>query len=335
MSGEQELEANTWDELFVNSTLLTWLSMGAAALSFALLWFFAAETARYRRIAAENQNLFNKAEAANQEKSQFLTMMSHELRTPMNGILGTIALAKSQGGTERQMDLLSHAGASSAQMNELLGDILDFAALENGKAEVSLEPFTLEALLNQLMTSLRAVSETGGLVFSVKVESDESELILGDVKRVRQALVHLAIYLADATSSGPIEISLSHTNGFLTADVQFPFKAKEENWDPGIVLGENQQNRKGFSSDALGPSIARSHVFAMGGKFALKGDMAPDGHSVIRISLPFSKTTKTEIKVGLDVRSATLETLVKSVLKSPSFEFSGANFQNKNTGCGD
>ena len=44
-----------------------------------------------------------KAEAANQAKSQFLANMSHEIRTPMNAILGfTEVLRRGYGARERR-----------------------------------------------------------------------------------------------------------------------------------------------------------------------------------------------------------------------------------------
>ena len=325
MRGEQKREAELRDELFNSSTLLTWLSMGAAVVSFALLWFFAAETARYRRIATENRGLFNKAEAASQEKSQFLTMMNHELRTPMNGIMGTIALAKNQGGRPEQIELLDHAADSSAQMNGLLGDILDFSALENGEIDTVDAPFALADLQSELSKSLDAVSETSDLVTRVTLGADEPGIVLGDKKRLRQALLHLSVYLADTAATRAIDIDLHYGDGKLLADVSFRYGKTNDTWEPHLVLGEPQRDGRNFSSDALGPAVARGYVSAMGGQINLIKNGKGDHQAVIRMSVPMKTAEASEIIVGIEARSDTLVTLVKSVLNAPHLRFPEAD----------
>ena len=70
-------------------------------------------------------------------------MMSHELRTPMNGVLGQLALAKSQGMPEKQLRLVEQAERSGQRMIGMLIDILDFSALQENQLAIDRRAFEL------------------------------------------------------------------------------------------------------------------------------------------------------------------------------------------------
>ena len=83
--------------------------------------------ARYKIRNAVITGELQKAEAANEAKTIFLSKMSHEIRTPMNAIVGLSELAAGHEETPPKIkDYLTKIQASSDYMLSLVNDILDY-----------------------------------------------------------------------------------------------------------------------------------------------------------------------------------------------------------------
>lgn len=77
---------------------------------------------------AEVEAARQRAERANLAKSEFLAVMSHELRTPLASVIGGVDLLATTPLTAEQRGFVDQALASSLQLTELLGDILDLSS---------------------------------------------------------------------------------------------------------------------------------------------------------------------------------------------------------------
>jgi signal transduction histidine kinase/CheY-like chemotaxis protein len=139
------------------------------------------------RVADEQRSA---AERANQAKASFLAHMSHELRTPLNGVLGMLQLARPLATSPEQRRYLQLARESGQSLQNILGDVLDFANAEAGRLELQHEDFDLA----QLATDTLRTFMPGLYAKSLQVNFDyvgDITRLRGDAGRVRQILSNL------------------------------------------------------------------------------------------------------------------------------------------------
>ena len=297
------------------SARLTWgVSMAALALALLLVGIMLIETRRYRRMASESAESAARAEAASQAKSRFLTMMSHELRTPMNGVLGVLALVRQTPLNERQQRLVSRAERSGRHMSALLGDILDFSDLQSERLSISSEVFQLQQLSRGIEETFGPTIRREGVTFRIEIAPDAPNSVIGDPRRLRQALGHFVMFFVEIVGSRDVRLRMMrHGEG-----VGFAIEASVENdtrpgWQPETIFDRDRSAYGNFASDALGPMIARGLVTLMGGSTELA--RTASDQVVLTISLPLEVADRSVEYVRIEADSVTLHAILGALLR--------------------
>jgi PAS domain S-box-containing protein len=151
-----------------------------------------------------------KMQEANKLKSDFLANMSHELRTPMNAIIGfsELLIDKKAGElTPRQLDYLNDIHASGSHLLQLINDILDLSKIESGKAELHVEAFHANEIVEEVVKVLRPLAAKNSVSIIQKF-SPGVGMIDVDKHKFRQILYNLI-------SNG---IKFNKTNGSVTVE---------------------------------------------------------------------------------------------------------------------
>jgi len=109
------------------------------------------DLAQRAALALENARLYQTAQRALRAREEVLSVVSHDLRSPLHTIVTTATLL-SEITRERREDTrrwLGVIGRAAAQMNSLIGDLLDVSSMEAGRFEVAPEHDDLVALLGE------------------------------------------------------------------------------------------------------------------------------------------------------------------------------------------
>ena len=147
-------------------------------------------------------------------RNRFYASMSHELRTPINAIIGynTLLLDHIYGPlNEKQTHGLQRTHKAANHLLELVNDVLDLSKIEAGKIELSLQPVSFPAIIEDLFVTVRPLADEHASPLEMRVEGDP-KAIVSDPRRVRQILLNL---LSNAIKFGrgkPILVEINLTD---------------------------------------------------------------------------------------------------------------------------
>jgi signal transduction histidine kinase len=231
------------------------------------------------------------AEAASDTKAKFLSMMSHELRTPLQAITGysDLLLAGVSGPLEAdQLSDIQSIRTASEELVRLLNDILDFARLESGQAEMKLQPVNMHEALQRAEMLLAPKFHEAGLAYS-RVDCDADMSVRAHPDRLQQVLLNLMTNAVKFTPRGgliSVECEVVEDRSLIRVRDTGCGIAHEQLgriFDPFVQVDRHrvETRQRGVG---LGLSISRELTRAMGGDLTVESTVG-DG-SVFTVSLP-------------------------------------------------
>ena len=247
--------------------------------------------ARNRVHAAEMRAELERAEAESKAKGEFLSRMSHEIRTPMNAVVGLTDLTSMMEGVPEAVQAnLAKIRSSSHYLLSLISDILDMSRIDSGMLTIAHEPFSMDRMLQDLQSMMRAEAERRGVNFQLDKRVEHTGLT-GDSIRLRQVLTNLLSNAFKFTpAGGHVELCVRET-GFTQEGAAFLFRVTDNGTgiapeDQQRIFGAFEQVGASFSRSqgtGLGLPISRNIVRLMGGELALES--APGKGSTFFFSL--------------------------------------------------
>ena len=264
------------------------------------------------------------AETANSAKSQFLANMSHELRTPLNAIIGyseMLAEETADDGNEEYVSDLEKIGAAGKHLLTLINEILDLSKIEAGRMELFLEEFDGDAMVEEVLTTIRPVASGNGNELEL-IRQDSIGLMRADVVKVRQILFNLLSNACKFTEQGKVSLEVKG----LAADGRNRERISFAVRDTGIGMTEKQLGRlfaafsqadvsttRRYGGTGLGLVISRRFARMMGGDVDVSS--APGEGSVFTLVLP-ARVSEVEAEAAEeDEPQVGIESLAEALLR--------------------
>jgi PAS domain S-box-containing protein len=228
-------------------------------------------------------------------RDRFLINISHELRTPLSNIsLYAQLLQRVQDSPEKRERYLRVLNEQIARLKVLVQGTVQMTELDTGHAVDAWEPIQLASLVRDTMVAFQSQATAAGLTLRAHTLPLDLPPVMGDHRRLAQALAELVENAITFTPSG----------GRVTVAAR-PAERDGQTWvtiaveDTGLGIPPQEQDLifhrfyRGGSAEAgdipgagLGLSIAQQIVQAHGGRVSVQSSGVPGQGSTFTLWLP-------------------------------------------------
>ena len=244
-------------------------------------------------VAIKNARLYEAIQAANDAKSEFVSLVAHELRVPMTSIKGYTDLINSGMAGElndTQQQFLDVIRRNLDRMSSLISDLADINRVESGRMMFNFQEFELRDVVSDVTGSLSERIEARKQTIDVQVD-DAVTAVYADPTRIAQVLTNLVSNANKYTPDGghvEVKVSCNDTHAIVAVA------------DNGLGISEEDQAQlftQFFRSEShevreqpgwgLGLSIVRKMVEAQNGEIVFESKLGEG--STFTFSVPLAK----------------------------------------------
>ncbi len=228
----------------------------------------------HKQAGQKIQRLREKADAANQAKTEFLARMSHEIRTPLNVVIGTGDLLERTELNAEQRQYVRVFQKSANTLLALINDILDLSRVESGRLTLEESDFELAELLDSVAEVMSVRAKQKGVSLSYDIAPQTPPRLKGDPERLRQVLLNLIGNAIKFTENGQVLIrvepdpksSTASALQFSVADTGIGIAAEKLGAIFEVFTQADASITRTYGGTGLGLAISKRLVELMSGR---------------------------------------------------------------------
>jgi signal transduction histidine kinase len=231
-----------------------------------------------------------KAEEANNLKTNFLSNISHEIRTPLNGILGSteniILQRKDDANLISQLEIIQESGE---RLLNTINSILDLSKIEAKKFEVVYKDSNINDFLATILLPLKGLAIRKGLLLSAKYETQPLKGLI-DQRYFEMIVNNLVGNAIKYSIKGMISVRLKGFDDKIELSVSDQGIGMSDEFQKILFKPFEQEstgNSRIYEGTGLGLAITKNIVDALGG--SIRVDSQKEQGTQVIVILPLGK----------------------------------------------
>lgn len=227
----------------------------------------------------ENLSVYNrKLIKLDKQKTDFVSQASHQLRSPNSVVLGySSMLLENDFGklTKKQKDVIKTIFDASANLNNVINELLDTARIEQDRMQYKIKDFDLIDVLEEVCNFYKDLAKRKDLEFIQDFDTNYSIQIRGDREKIKQVLMNIIDNALKYTEKGSIQIKACKKNdkvSICVSDTGIGIKKDEINEIFNKFSRAGNAENMNVSGNGLGLFIAKEIVLANKGKIWVESD---------------------------------------------------------------
>ena len=195
---------------------------------------------------------------AMERQKQFVSDASHELKTPIAVLTANADILQDEIGENKWLQYIQE---QTNRMNQLVGDLLRLARMDNAKQEYHFEPFNLSMAIEA--TALPFESQAFEQHKNLEIDIQPNLTYTGSQQHIRQlAAIFIDNAMKYSNENGIIKITLLKRGNnfvleFYNTGCEISPKETEKIFER-FYRGDKARNNKGKNGYGLGLAIAKS-----------------------------------------------------------------------------
>lgn len=233
--------------------------------------------------------------AVDRQRRELVANVSHELRTPLTALTALLENL-ADGVAPASPATLEGALAQAERLSALVGDLLDLARVDAGKAPLTVAAVDVGHLLVEAAAEANGNAEPTGRAVTVQVAAPTDLVVQADAARLRQLVANL---LDNATRHSPAGGTVRLTA--MPSPTGWHLEVQDDG--PGIAPADRERVFERFGTLAdpatiegggtgLGLAIARWVTDLHGGSIGFVDPPADSGGALVRVDLPLTPSPR-------------------------------------------